>query len=98
MNAYISQIIYRITCIDVQCEQYEEQLRLVFAEDERQALEETKRIASLEECSFVDRRGRRVTWQMIAVKDLHEVDLTNGSLLFSTVKEVEPIATPVWQQ
>lgn len=98
MNAYIAQIIYRISCIDVHCEQYEEQLRLVFADDERIALEEAKRIAALEECSFVDRRGRRVTWQMIAVKDLQQVDLSNGSLLFSTVKEVEPIATPLWEQ
>lgn len=98
MNAYTAQIIYRINCQDVPCEQYEEQLRLIFAADERVALDEARRVAAQEECSFVDRHGRRITWQMIAVKDLQQIEVSHGSLLFSTVKEVEPIATPLWQE
>lgn len=97
MKAYTAQIIYRITCQDVHCEQYEEQWRLIFAHDERAALEEARKVAAKDECTFVDRHGRRVTWQLVAVKDLNEIEVENGALLFSTVKEVEPIATPLWE-
>ncbi|RYD57155.1 MAG: DUF4288 domain-containing protein [Sphingobacteriales bacterium] len=91
MNAYTTQIIYRIKCSGTQTEQYEEQLRLVFGTDERHALEQARTIALDEESTFVDRHGRTVTWEMVAIKDLQPVDLQNGTLLMSTVKEVEPV-------
>ena len=97
MKAYTAQIIYRIICEGVLTEQYEEQWRLVFADDEREALNTAKQVASEEQTTFVDRHGRTVSWQLVAVKDLCEVELNNGSLLFSTVKEVEPVVTPLWE-
>jgi hypothetical protein len=93
MNTYTAQIIYRIKCSGTQTEQYEEQLRLVFGTDERHALEQARTIALDEESTFVDRRGRTVAWEMVAIKDLQQVVLQNGTLLMSTVKEVEPIGT-----
>ncbi len=97
MNPYTAQIIYRIKCESIGTEQYDEQWRLVFAEDERDALYKARAIAKKEEATFIDRHGRTVTWELIAVKDLKPVELTNGALLFSSVKEVEPIAAPLWE-
>jgi hypothetical protein len=53
-------------------------------------------MAKDEECSFLDRHGRMVNWKLVAIKDIREFSLENGALLFSQVKEVEPVAAPVW--
>ena len=98
MQAYTSQIIYRIRCEGVISEQYEEQLRIIFADNEREALVKAREIAGEEEATFVDRRGRTVSWQLVAVKSLQAIDLKHGALLFSAVKEVEPIADPIWEE
>ncbi|MDR3680144.1 MAG: DUF4288 domain-containing protein [Flavipsychrobacter sp.] len=96
MKTYTAQIVYCIECEGRPTDQYEEQWRLVFAEDERLALDEARAIAKNEEQTIIDRHGRDIRWQLVAVKDIQEVTLTNGSLLFSVVKEAEPIAAPVW--
>jgi hypothetical protein len=98
MNAFIAHIIYRIACEGVVTEQYDEQWRLIFADEERSALEEARSQARTEESSFQDRHGRNVNWELVAVKELREVELENGTLLLSMVKEIEPIAAPVWMQ
>jgi hypothetical protein len=96
MNTYTAQIIYRIKCSGTKTEQYEEQWRLIFGNSERDALEHARVIALDEEATFIDRHGRTVVWEMVAIKDLQEIELRNGALLSSTVREVEPLATPVY--
>lgn len=96
MKSFAVHIIYRIVCEDVASEQYEEQWRILFAEEERTALEEARKLGLQEECSFIDRHGRTIRWEMIAVKEIREVNVQHGALIISTVKEVEPIAAPVW--
>lgn len=98
MKAYLSQAIYRIICEGVATEQYEEQWRLLYAMDERTALANAREVAHEEECTFVDRHGRTVAWQFVAVKDLSEVALNHGTLLFSQLREVEPVTGPLWLQ
>ena len=98
MKTYTVQIIYRIKCSGTGTEQYEEQWRVVFAKDEHDALQQARVVAKQEESTFIDRHGRTIYWQMVAIKDIQEVDLKHGALLFSTVKEVEPIAAPVWTE
>jgi hypothetical protein len=96
MKAFTAQIIYRIECEGLPTDQYEEQWRLVFAEKDEQALDEARNAGKKEESTFIDRHGRTICWRMLAVKDLQPVELNNGSLLFSMVREVEPIAAPLW--
>jgi hypothetical protein len=98
MQVFTSQIIYRIKCEGVVSEQYEEQWRIVHANDERDALARAKEVAILEEATFIDRHGRTVCWELIGVKSIQQVDLQHGTLLFSEVKEIEPIADPVWTE
>lgn len=98
MKAYTAQIIFRIKCGGVASEQYEEQWRLLYAADDRSALQEARRIGAADATTFVDRHGRTIKWELVAIKDLQPVSLENGSLLISTVKEVEPVAAPVWAE
>ena len=95
-QAFVAQLIYRILCDGIFEEQYEEQWRLIFAEDERAALIAAREIGTADETVFADRHGRMIKWQLIAVKDLQPISLQHGSLLASSVREVQPVAAPVW--
>lgn len=96
MRSFTAQIIYRIECEGLPTDQYEEQWRLVYADDERKALDLAREAGKNEESTFIDRQGRTMCWRMVAVKDLQPVELKNGGLLFSMVREVEMVAAPLW--
>src|SRR3954469_21326860 len=96
MKSFTAQIIYRIECEGLPTDQYEEQWRLVYGENEEQALTEAKQAGKKEESTFIDRHGRTICWKMLAVKDLQPVELKNGGLLFSMVREAEMVAAPLW--
>jgi hypothetical protein len=96
MRTFTAQIIYSIECDGRQTDQYEEQWRLVFADDEHQALSQARAAASSEESTFVDRHGRTICWRLLAVKDIQPVELVNGGLLFSQVREAEMVPAPIW--
>ncbi len=96
MRPFTAQIIYRIECDGQHTDQYEEQWRLVYGEDEEQALKQAREAGLGEETTVIDRHGRSICWRMLAVKDLQPVELTNGSLLFSQVREPEMVPAPIW--
>ncbi len=96
MRSFTAQIVYRIECDGNHTDQYEEQWRLVFAEDVEQALAEARAAGQTEETTFIDRHGRTMCWRMLAVKDLQPVELVNGGLLFSMVREAEMVPAPIW--
>lgn len=96
MKSFTAQIIYRIECEGNSTDQYEEQWRLVYADDEASALTLAKEAGKSEEATFIDRHGRTICWRMLAVKDLQPVELKNGGLLFSVVRDAELVAAPLW--
>ncbi len=96
MKAFTAQIIYRIECEGQPTDQYEEQWRLVYANNVEDALAEARDAGGKEESTFVDRQGRKMCWRMLAVKDLQPVELKNGGLLFSMVREAEILPAPLW--
>lgn len=96
-QSYVAQLVFRILYSGQKDEQYEEQWRLIFAKDERSALDQAKQIGNSDEAVFADRQGRIIQWQLVAVKDLFSVNLSNGALLASVVKEVTPVAEPLWE-
>lgn len=98
MQAYTAQAIYRIKCEGVKSEQYEEQWRIVYADNELEALSKARNIAAEEEATFADRHGRIINWELVAIKDLKPIELKQGGLLFSVLREIEPIAAPVWAE
>jgi hypothetical protein len=96
MQSFTAQIIYRIECEGLPTDQYEEQWRLVYADNEEAALYEARQAGKTEEATFIDRRGRTMCWRMLAVKDIRPAELNNGALLFSMVREADPIPAPLW--
>lgn len=97
MKTYISQIIFSIKCNGSFTGQYDEQWRLVYADTEEQAIEAAKIIAMKETVSFTDRHGRSMSWELIAIKDIKELNLGHGSLLNSSIIDVTTVAAPVWE-
>jgi hypothetical protein len=96
MKSFTAQIIYRIECEGMPTDQYEEQWRLVFAESMEAALIEARNTGLTEEATMIDRHGRTICWRMLAVKDVQPIELENGALLFSMVREPELVAAPLW--
>lgn len=96
MKTYASQIIYSIKCNGQFTGQYDSQWRLVFAETEEAAINETRNVGANEAAMFVDRHGRNISWEFLAIKDVKEIEIGHGTLLCSSVIDVEPIAAPVW--
>ena len=96
LKAFIAQLIYRIECNGLSTDQYEEQWRLVYAEHEMQAIEMAKAIGAKDADTLVDRHGRYIEWKLLAIKDLQQTGLDNGTLLFSVIKDAELVAAPVW--
>ncbi len=96
MRPFTAQIIYRIECEGLPTDQYEEQWRLVFADNETDAIAQARESGKKEESTFIDRQGRTMCWRMIAVKDLQPIELKNWGLLFSVVRDAEMIAAPIW--
>jgi len=95
---FTAQIIYRIECEGLPTDQYEEQWRLIYADSENTALDEARKAAKSEESTFIDRHGRTICWRLLAVKDLQPVELVNGALLFSMVREAAMVPAPLWMQ
>lgn len=96
MRTFASQIIYSIKCDGEFTGQYDEQWRLLYADDEPSAIEQAKTVGVQEASIIVDRHGRTISWEMIAIKDVREVELGHGALLTSSVIDVTTIAAPVW--
>src|ERR1700739_3164321 len=96
MRSFTAQIIYRIECEGLPTDQYEEQWRLIYADNEDHALDLAREMGKNEDATFIDRHGRTMCWRMLAVKDLQPVELKNGGLLFSMIREASLLATPLW--
>ncbi|MCB0700016.1 MAG: DUF4288 domain-containing protein [Chitinophagales bacterium] len=97
MKSYASQIVFSINCDGVFTGQYDEQWRLVYAEDSHDAIEAAKSIAIQEAYNIKDRYGRHITWNLIAIKDVREVAIEHGSLLNSSIIDMKPVAAPIWE-
>ncbi len=91
LQPFIVNLVFGISCEGVFTDQYEEQLRLVFSENEDGGIHKGRIIAKEIAGHFTDRLGRIMEWKFIAVKDISRVKLDNGSLLYSSIKETEPI-------
>lgn len=98
MKSYTAQIIYSIKCDGAFTGQYDEQWRLIFANNEEEAMINAKHVAQEKVHGIVDRHGRVMSWELVAIKDLKAVDLEQGSLLSSSVIDVTTIPAPLWEQ
>ena len=91
MNWYLAKLTYQIICGDGRhTAQFDEQLRLIIAEDEPEAFEKASSVGYREEESFYNERQQLVRWQFIDVSELHHLDvMVDGAELYSSIKEVD---------
>ena len=97
MKTYISQLVYAIKCDGAFTDQYDEQFRLIYANSDEEALKIAKETGMQKSEEIIDRKGRTIFWEMLAVKDIREVQLEQGGLLTSSVIDTTTIVAPLWQ-
>jgi putative SOS response-associated peptidase YedK len=91
MNWYIAKIVFNITAENTEHKpQFDEQLRLIAAENPEEAFLKARAIGIKEEDSFFNDRQNRVKWEFINVADIHRIsNLEDGSELYSHTHETE---------
>ena len=91
MNWYLAKFVYRIICGDGHHnQQFDEQLRLIFAGNKQEAFQKASAYGKKEEESFYNQKQQLVQWQFINISELHLLnDLTDGAELYSRIEERE---------
>lgn len=90
MRWYIAKIVFKI-CADNQTrDQFDEQIRLVMANDMEEAFIKARTIGLNEEDLFFNDKQRPVKWEFINVADLNELqELSDGAELASRIYEMD---------
>lgn len=91
MKWYLAKLIYRIICGEGNhTPQFDEQLRLIHAEDDMHAFQKARITGEKEEDSFLNNQQKPVHWKFIDVSELHPLnDLIDGAELYSKIGEEE---------
>jgi len=89
MNWYVAKIVFRIISGDGSHHaQFDEQLRLINANDEHQAFEKATEIGINNQESFLNNQSQPVQWQFIDVAEINQLnDLTDGTELYYQIHE-----------
>ncbi len=91
MKWYVAKIVYQIVCGDGEhLAQFDEQLRLIYANTEHEAFKKGFLIGKKEEETFYNQKQQLVTWRFINVSELHSLSpLTDGAEVYSRINEVD---------
>ncbi|MCI0750883.1 MAG: DUF4288 domain-containing protein [Flammeovirgaceae bacterium] len=90
MNWYISKIVFGISVENKNARQFDEQLRLINAENEEEALLKARMIGLAEEDSFMNDDNKRIKWEFINVAELIPLKkLEDGIELYSRIHETD---------
>ncbi|HMF70087.1 MAG TPA: DUF4288 domain-containing protein [Flavitalea sp.] len=91
MSWYLSKIVYRIICGEgLHTPQFDEQLRLIEAENESVAFAKARSFGYREEEMFLNEKQHLVRWEFINVSELYKLTaLIDGAELYSKIHESE---------
>lgn len=91
MNWFLVKIVYRIVCGNGDhTPQFDEQLRLIEAEDETVAFAKAQAIGQQEQEVFLNQQERLVQWQFVNVSELYKISaLIDGAELYARVQETD---------
>lgn len=94
MNWYVAKIIYQIICGEGRhTPQFDEQVRLITAADEADALEKAHRIGHAEAEVFCNDKAELVQWRFINVPELYCLQqMIDGAEIWSRIAEVDDAA------
>ena len=90
MKWYLARMVYQIECcVNLDLFQFEDQLRLIFSDNETEALQKAKHIGVSEQVSFVNNQNQVVQWTFINVSELYCISAyLDGAELYSAITEV----------
>lgn len=91
MNWFLAKIVYRIVCGEGHhTPQFDEQLRLIEADNETTAFAKARAIGDQEQEVFFNQQQKLVHWQFINVSELYKISaLIDGAELYSKVQEAD---------
>ena len=91
MNWYIAKLVFRIITGDGNhMPQFDEQLRLINANNEEEAFEKAHQLGREEEDSFMNQKNQVVKWAFINIPELNKLpSLSDGMEIYSKVNEYE---------
>jgi hypothetical protein len=89
MNWYLVKLVYQVMRqADENQPQFDEQWRLIRADEVEWAYEKASTLGRLEESSFLNHRQEQVLWKFVAVAEIYGIgELTDGFQLFSKTEE-----------
>jgi hypothetical protein len=91
MNWFLAKMVYRIICGDGDHKpQFDEQLRLIKAQDEFHAFQKAQLIGEREQDNFLNAAQKPVHWKFVDVSELHKLEeLMDGAEMYSRICEEE---------
>ncbi|MBK5272816.1 MAG: DUF4288 domain-containing protein [Bacteroidia bacterium] len=94
MNWYLAKIVFRIICGDGKHNaQFDEQLRLINANDKQEAFSKAQAIGKTEAETFFNHKEQLVQWHFINVSELYHLNkMMDGAELYSCTTEKEDAA------
>jgi hypothetical protein len=89
MSWFLAKIVYRIVCGEGDhTPQFDEQLRLIEADDETTAFAKAQAIGEQEQEMFLNQQQKLVQWKFINVCELYKLSaLIDGAELYSRIQE-----------
>lgn len=89
MKWYLAKLIYRIICGEGDHKpQFDEQLRLIYAEDDLNAIQKARITGHREQDTFLNDAQKLVRWKFIDISELYPLnDLIDGAEIHSRVYE-----------
>jgi len=89
MNWYLAKLIFQVRSGEgTHTPQFDEQWRLIRADEVAWAFEKASVLGRLDESSFLNERHELVCWKFIEVADIHLIgSLEDGAQLFSSTEE-----------
>ena len=89
MNWYLAKLIFQVRSGGgAHTPQFDEQWRLIRADEVAWAYEKASVLGRLDESSFLNHKEETVDWKFIEVADIHRIgSLEDGAQLFSATKE-----------
>ncbi|MBC8035319.1 MAG: DUF4288 domain-containing protein [Chitinophagaceae bacterium] len=94
MNWYLTKLVFRIVCgAGEHIPQFDEQLRLITAYDEKEAFDKAFHLGKQEEDSFINSRNEIVQWLFINISEMKSLgSLSDGLELYSRIEEKDSAA------
>ncbi|MEO6916325.1 MAG: DUF4288 domain-containing protein [Chitinophagaceae bacterium] len=91
MKWYLVKVIFRIICGEgTHTAQFDEQLRIIEAEDEKTAFSKAQQFGINEEQGFLNMKQQIVQWKFVNVAELYLLnEFIDGAELYSSIYETD---------